>query len=91
MLFFGCPCGLCGEKPLYFPRLLVVVRLLQLIVLVFEECLELHREGLLFVVGCWLLCDCYDQSYWFSRNVLLGLLLFFLFGVLFTFLYDLYG
>ena len=47
-----------------------MVQLLRLVVLVFEECLELHREGLLFVVGCWLLCDRYVWSYWFSRNVL---------------------
>ena len=47
------------------PRLLVVVRLLRLVVLVFEECFELHGEGLLFVVGCWLLCNRYVWSYWF--------------------------
>ena len=41
------------------PRLLVVVRLLQLVVLVFEECSELHGEMLIFVVGCLLLCDRY--------------------------------
>ena len=47
-------------------RLLVIARSLRLVVLVFEECLELSRGVLLFVVGCWLLCDRYDWSYWFS-------------------------
>ena len=39
---------------------------LHLVVLFFEECLELSRGVLLFVVGCWLMCDHYDWSYWFS-------------------------
>ena len=47
-------------------RLLVVVQLLRLVILVFEECLELHGEELLFIVGCWLLCYRYVWSYWFS-------------------------
>ena len=47
------------------PRLLVVVRLLQLVILVFEECSALHGEMLLFIVGCLLLCDRYVWSYWF--------------------------
>ena len=46
-------------------RLLVAVRPLRLVVLVFEECLKLSGGVLLFVVGCWLLCDRYDWSYWF--------------------------
>ena len=47
-------------------RLLVIVRYLRLVVLVFEECLELRGGVLLFDVGCWLLCDRYVWSYWFS-------------------------
>ena len=47
-------------------RLLVVAQSLRLVVLVFEECLELHGGVLLFAVGCLLLCDCYIWSYWFS-------------------------
>ena len=47
-------------------RLLVIVRSLRLVILFFEECLELCGGVLLFVVGCWLLCDCYVWSYWFS-------------------------
>ena len=46
-------------------RLLVIVRSLCLVILFFEECSELHWEELLFIVGCWLLCDCYVWSYWF--------------------------
>ena len=42
------------------------MRPLCLVVLVFEECLELCGGLLLFVVGCLLLCDRYDWSYWFS-------------------------
>ena len=47
-------------------RLLVIVRLLRLVILVFEECLELPSGVLLFAVGCLLLCDRYIWSYWFS-------------------------
>ena len=50
-------------------RLLVVVQSLCLVILVFEECLELCRGVLLFDVGCLLLCDRYAWSYWFSNNV----------------------
>ena len=50
-------------------RLLVIGRTLRLVVLVFEECLELSGGVLLFVVGCLLLGECYDWSYWFSKNV----------------------
>ena len=50
-------------------RLLVIVRLLWLVVLVFEGSLELHGGVLLFNVGCWLLCDCYIWSYWFPNIV----------------------
>ena len=46
-------------------RLLLIVRSLQLVVLVFEECLGLHGGVLLFIVGCWLLCNHYGWSYWF--------------------------
>ena len=49
-------------------RLLVVVRSLRLVILFFEECLELSGGVLLFVVGCWLLCDHFVWSYWFSKN-----------------------
>ena len=48
--------------------LLVVARSLRLVILFFEECLELSGGVLLFVVGCLLLCDRYGWSYWFSRN-----------------------
>ena len=47
-------------------RLLVVVRSLCLVVLVSRRMFELHGDVLLFVVGCWLLCDHYVWSYWFS-------------------------
>ena len=47
-------------------RLLVIVRLLRLVIQFFEECLKLHGGVLLFVAGCWLLCDHYVWSYWFS-------------------------
>ena len=47
-------------------RLLVIVQLLHLVVLVFEECLELCGGVLLFAVGCLLLSDRYIWSYWFS-------------------------
>ena len=47
-------------------RLLVIVRSLRLVVLVFDECLELHGGVLLFAVGCWSMCDRYDRLYWFS-------------------------
>ena len=47
-------------------RLLVIVRSLCLVVLVFEECLELRGGVLLFAVGCLLLCNRYVWSYWFS-------------------------
>ena len=50
--------------------LLVVGQLLCPVILVFKECLEFYGEVLLFVVGCWLLCDHYIWSYWFSKNVL---------------------
>ena len=50
-------------------RLLVIVQLLWLVVLFSEECLELHGGVLLFNVGCWLLCDRYDWSYCFLKNV----------------------
>ena len=46
------------------------MRPLPLVLLVFEECLELHRGVLLFVVGCLLLGKHYVWSYWFSKNVL---------------------
>ena len=46
--------------------MLVIVRPLRLVVLVFEECLELRGGVLLFAVGCLLLCDRYGWSYWFS-------------------------
>ena len=46
--------------------LLVIVQSLWLVILVFEECLELHGGVLLFIVGCLLLCNCYVWSYWFS-------------------------
>ena len=48
--------------------LLVVARSLRLVILFFEECLELHGGVLLFVVGCLLLCDRYVWSYCFSKN-----------------------
>ena len=70
MLVFGCSCGLCGEKSLYFLGCWLWGQLLHLVVLVFEECLKLDRAVLLFVVGCWLLCNHYVWSYWFSKNVL---------------------
>ena len=50
-------------------RLLVILRSLCLVVLVFEECLELRGGVLLFDVGCWLLCDRYTWSYWFSTLI----------------------
>ena len=50
-------------------RLLVIVQSLPLVVLVFEECLELCDGVLLFAVGCLLLSDCYIWFYWFSKNV----------------------
>ena len=43
--------------------------MLRLVVLVFEECLALSRGVLLFAVGCLLLGECYNWSYWFLRNV----------------------
>ena len=46
-------------------RQLVVVRSLRLVVVVFEECLELCSGVLLFAVGCLLLCNRYVWSYWF--------------------------
>ena len=58
-----------GGKVTLLPRLLVVGQLLRLVILVFEECLELHGEILLFIVGCWLLCDRYVWSYWFSLRL----------------------
>ena len=54
-------------KVTVLPRLLVVGQLLWLVIPVFEECLELHGGVLLFIVGCWLLCDCYVWSYCFRR------------------------
>ena len=51
-------------------RLLVIMRLLCLVILVFEECLELHGGVLLFVAGCLLLRDRYVWSYWFLKDVL---------------------
>ena len=56
----GCVTPCCG--------LLVVVRSLCLVVLFFEECLELSGGVLLSVVGCLLLCDCYVWLYWFLKN-----------------------
>ena len=53
-------------KVTVLPRLLAVGQLLRPVVLVFEECLELRRGVLLFVVGCSLLCDRYVWLYWFS-------------------------
>ena len=47
-------------------RLLVIVRSLRLVILFFKECLKLRGGVLLFVVGCWLLCDHYVWSYSFS-------------------------
>ena len=47
-------------------RLLVIVGSLHLVVPVFEECFELHGEELLLVEDCWLLCNHYVWSYWFS-------------------------
>ena len=70
MLVFGCSCGLCSGKVTLLLSLLVMGRLLRLVVLVFEGCPELYGEVLLFIVGCWLLCDRYVWSYWFSKNVL---------------------
>ena len=58
---WGCVTPCCG--------LLVVARSLHLVILVFEECLELSRGVLLFVVGCLLLCDHYVWLYWFLKNV----------------------
>ena len=52
-------------------RLLVVWQLLRLVILVFRECLEFYGEVLLFIVGCWLLCDRYIWSYWFSLHLVL--------------------
>ena len=57
-------------KVTLLPRLVVVVQLFWLVVLIFVKCLELHGEVILFVVGCWLLCDHYVWSYWFLWNVL---------------------
>ena len=62
---------LWGEVTL-FCRLLVVLRLLQLVTLVFESCCDLYGEKLLFSVGCWLCCDCYDWSHWFSLRLVLN-------------------
>ena len=45
------------------------MRSLRLVILVFEECLELHGEVLLLIVGCWLLCDRYVWLYWFSLRL----------------------
>ena len=56
----GCVTPYCG--------LLVVARSLRLVVLFFEECLELSGGVLLFVVGFLLLCNRYDWLYWFSKS-----------------------
>ena len=56
----GCVTPCCG--------LLVVARSLHLVILFFEECLELSGGVLLLAVGCLLLCDRYVWSYWFSKN-----------------------
>ena len=51
-------------------RLLVIVQSLRLVVLFFEEFLELHDGMLPFLVVCLLLCIHYDWPYCFSKNVL---------------------
>ena len=51
-------------------RMLVLMRLLRVVILVFEKYLDLYRERLLFVVGCWLWCDRYTWSYWFSLSLI---------------------
>ena len=50
-------------------RLLVIVRSLRLVVLFSEECLGLCGGVVLFVVGCLLLYDHYNWSYFFPKNV----------------------
>ena len=64
---------------------------LRLVVLVFEECFELHGEGLLFVVGCWLLCEIVMSGRTGFHSALLGLLLFLLFEVMLAVLCNLYS
>ena len=44
VLLFRCSCDLCGGNVTLLPRLLVLVRLLQLVILVFKECFELQGE-----------------------------------------------
>ena len=51
-------------------RLLLIVRLLQLVILFSEECLKLRGGVVFFVVGCLLLCDRYVWSYWFFEECL---------------------
>ena len=63
----------CGLFSLIFMMYLFIGsgwRSLRLVVLVFGLCSEFCGCVLLLAVGCLLLCDCYDWSCWFSRNVL---------------------
>ena len=68
-IFVPFSCGLVSFIFMMFVFVGSGWRSLRLVVLVFERCPELMQGCVTLGVDCLLLCDRYEWSYWFSKNV----------------------